>query len=368
VLRYDLASGSAETFADGGGLDNPIGLTFGPDGDLYVGSALTDQVLRYDGTSGVFLGVFAQGGGLDDPRQVNFGPDGELYVANAATNSILRFDGRTGAPLGTFASGGGLNGPTSFTFGPDGDLYVGSVLNNRIKRFDGRTGAFLGNFVASSLNGPHDLAFGPDGALYVTNAFSTRIQRFDGESGAFLGSFVLDARLAAPLGLSWDEAGRMYVVNQAQDEVLRYDGRTGAFLDAVVAPGAGGVSAPLFAAFEPAADLEVLDPAPGIAGAPSIVAIRGATPGAAVRLGIGERRELQVVQPTPLAPSSHGADDGTLPLCLPAAVAEVPLVGDESGRALFDWPVPPSAAGGRFLLRALEPLTRRSSPLLRWRF
>ena len=39
---------------------------------LYVSSGHTDQVLRYDGTTGDFLGVFAQGGGLDLPSGMTF--------------------------------------------------------------------------------------------------------------------------------------------------------------------------------------------------------------------------------------------------------------------------------------------------------
>ncbi len=367
VLRYDATSGAFQgVAAAGGGLDNPVGLTFGPGGDLFVVSALTDQVLRYRGSDGAFLGVFAQGGGLDEPRQLGFGPDGRLYVANATTDSILRFDGASGAFLGTFASGGNLDGPTSFAFGPGGDLFVGSVLTDRIKRYDGRSGAYLGNFVKTSLNGPHDLAFGPDGALYVTNAFSTRIQRFDGTTGAFLGTFVQDARLAAPLGLCWDETGALVVVNQGENEVLRYDGRTGAPLGALVTAGAGGLSAPLFACFEPGPALAVLPPAHPVAGAPNLLVVRGARPGDALLLGAGRLRTL----PRLVAPLPFGIVLGAQAACpapLQASVLRAPLVADESGRAFLDWSVPAGLAGETLLLQALEPALCRTSPTVRLR-
>ena len=41
-----------DAFASGGGLNGPIGLVFGPDGDLYVSSLRTDEVVRYDGSTG----------------------------------------------------------------------------------------------------------------------------------------------------------------------------------------------------------------------------------------------------------------------------------------------------------------------------
>lgn len=127
-----------------GGLRAPDDLTFGPDGNLYVsvgGSnslSLLDPtfpqdsaVLRFSPT-GQFLGVAASGNGLARPYGNAFGPDGNLYVSSFRTNEILRFNGQTGEFIDVFASDnngglgtvGGLNGPNGLLFGPDGSLYV----------------------------------------------------------------------------------------------------------------------------------------------------------------------------------------------------------------------------------------------------
>ena len=127
-----------------GGLRALDDLTFGPDGNLYVSSGgdsslnLFDplypqdsSVLRYSPT-GDFLGVAASGNGLTRPYGTAFGPDGNLYVSSFRTNQILRFNPTTGEFLGTFASdnnnglgsANGLNGPNGLLFGPDGSLYV----------------------------------------------------------------------------------------------------------------------------------------------------------------------------------------------------------------------------------------------------
>jgi sugar lactone lactonase YvrE len=127
-----------------GGLRAPDALTIGPDGNVYISSggdnnlSLSDPtyprdsaVLRYS-PKGKFLGVAASGGGLTRPYGNAFGPDGNLYVSSFRTNQILRYSGKTGKFLGVFASdnnGGlgslnGLNGPNGLLFAPDGSLYV----------------------------------------------------------------------------------------------------------------------------------------------------------------------------------------------------------------------------------------------------
>jgi sugar lactone lactonase YvrE len=338
VVKYDLRFGGPPMTFAAVGLDGPVGLTFGPGGCLYVASALNDAVQRYHGTTGAWLGTFAT---VDDPRQLNFGPDGNLYVASAASNSILRFDGTTGAALGTFASGGGLDGPISFTFGVDGNLYVGSERNDRIKRYDGQTGAFMGDFVTIGLSRPHDLAFGPDGDLYVTTSGYV-ILRYHGASGAPRGLFVFDFRLSSALGLSWDDQGNLLVVNQGRNEVLRYDGQTGVFHREIVAPGAGGLSAPQFACFAPSDRFASLSAVPGFLGVPIHLPVSGAEPGAMLEFGMGigwRQRPL-------------GCSGPVRPL-MPASVTRVRLVADESGRAGFRF-FDPDLGRGPYVTRVGE--------------
>ena len=72
-------------------------------GDLYVASQGTNQVLEYNATTGMSLGAFvpAGAGGLSNPNGLAFGPDGNLYVASQGSDSILlRYDGSTGNSLG----------------------------------------------------------------------------------------------------------------------------------------------------------------------------------------------------------------------------------------------------------------------------
>jgi len=135
-------------------------------GDLLVSSRFNSHVLRYDATTGRFVGVFASGYGMANPNGIAYGPDGNLYVGNGDEARVLKFDGQTGDFLGSFvtpATGGGLANCRAIAFGPDGNLYVDSGSTNQVLAYDGRTGAFLR--VAAQgrgLNGPVGLTFGPE--------------------------------------------------------------------------------------------------------------------------------------------------------------------------------------------------------------
>jgi hypothetical protein len=203
VQRFDATTGAfIDEFVapSSGGLEHPAGMVFGPDGrhdgklDLYVASINLNSVLRYDGTTGAFKGAFVPSGsgGLTGAFGLTFGPDGNLYVASSQlfdfvhrklypNGSILRFEGpagpNPGAFLGTFVpvGSGGLNSPLSLLFGPDAngdgipDLYVSSAVirsdftsqggTSQVLRYDGVTGAFIDTFVAPDSGGLRDPVF-----------------------------------------------------------------------------------------------------------------------------------------------------------------------------------------------------------------
>ena len=120
--------------ANSDGLDNPTALEFGPDAngdgikDLYVSSADTNDIKRFDGKTGKPISNLISGGSLNSPADLVFGPFDSLYVVNSP-DQILRYNGITGDSLGLFANGGSLDDPKSMAFGPDGDLYVSNAEN-----------------------------------------------------------------------------------------------------------------------------------------------------------------------------------------------------------------------------------------------
>ena len=76
-----------------------------------VSSTFTNEILRYDGQSGAFRGALVtddpatpedESGGLTNPAGLVFGPDGTLYVSSNTTHEVLRYDGQSGAFRGAW--------------------------------------------------------------------------------------------------------------------------------------------------------------------------------------------------------------------------------------------------------------------------
>lgn len=147
VARFQVDTGKYLGDLDRSGYDGtffPRGLLFGADGLLYVsssnnfnaGNRLGGHVLRFDTRANKFKDVFITNvPGLNRPEGMTFGPDGNLYVttfndpaaAATTTDGVMVFHGKTGALLDRFDFY--KPGETRLTaqfllFGPGGHLYV----------------------------------------------------------------------------------------------------------------------------------------------------------------------------------------------------------------------------------------------------
>ncbi len=227
VLRYNGTTGEflGQFVAPGNGLTNPQAIAFGPGGVLYLSSG-SNEVLRYDGATGAFLGRLVgddpvtpddETGGLLEPSGFAFGPNGRLLVSSRGTNQVMRYDRATGQALSPLVTdlastpdideSGQLQGPGALVIGPDGRLYVTSRDNHSVLRYDATSGAFLGGFVrdlaatiedeTGGLNAPAGLAFDAQGRLYVSSQNGTVLQ-YAKDNGAFIKEFSSGGSLANP--------------------------------------------------------------------------------------------------------------------------------------------------------------------------
>jgi len=206
-------------------VNNPYGMTIGPDGGLYFCDLGNQRVRRLDlktkkttliagnGTAG-----YSGDGGpaieatLRAPHELAFGRDGNLYIAERDNHVVRKVDMKTGmisTAAGTGVAGyGGDGGPGSkaqlrqphcVIRDRDGSLLICDIGNHRIRRLHPDTGmietwAGTGQGAPTPdgaalkdapLNGPRTIAMRNGGDLFIALREGNIILRFDGKSKTF---------------------------------------------------------------------------------------------------------------------------------------------------------------------------------------
>ena len=272
-------------------VNNPYGMTIGPDGALYFCDLGNNQVRRFDlktkrvtTVAGNGKAGYAGDGGpaseasLRAPHELAFDKRGILYFAERDNHVVRKVDLKTGtistaAGTGMAGFGGdGGPGPKAQLRQPhcvirdrDGSLLICDLGNHRIRRLHPETGmieswAGTGETTATPegapvkgtpLNGPRTLVMAANGDFYVALREGNAILRIDRKTGAYHriggsgaagysgdGGPALNAtfggsargqaaRLAGPKGLALASGGRLYVADTDSNAIREIDLKTG---------------------------------------------------------------------------------------------------------------------------------------------
>ncbi len=205
------------------GLNDPGAMTFDASGDLWVGDRSNHRVLEFvpPFTNGMNASLvigqsdFATNtasnpptqGSMNQPRGLEFDSQGNLWVADAQNNRVLEFVppfskgmnattvlGQTSFTTKTSnTTQSGLLRPWGLAFDPSGNLWVGDAENNRVLEFvpPFSTGMMattvLGQTIfttsgsgatKSTLNGLTRVASDTSGNILVTDVFNNRVLVF----------------------------------------------------------------------------------------------------------------------------------------------------------------------------------------------
>ena len=260
-------------------VNNPYGLTIGPEGGLYFCDLDNQRIRRldlrtrqtntiagngqraYSGDGGPAVGA-----SLNMPHEIQFDSAGNLYIAERdnhvvrkvhATTRVISTIAGTGEP--GFSGDGGpatraqLRQPHSIAVDSKGRLLICDVGNHRIRQVDLFTGGIetLGGtgerqptpdgavVKRAPLNGPRTIAVAPDGTLYLALREGNAIYRLAPDTGTVHhvagtgepgysgdGGPARTARFGGPKGLALAR-GNLYVADTENHVVRRIELGTG---------------------------------------------------------------------------------------------------------------------------------------------
>lgn len=285
-IRTIAGTGKPGYAGDGGPavdaeLNNPYGMSIGPDGALYICEVDNHVVRRLDLKTHTLSTVAGNGqkgnsgdGGpaaaaeFNQPYEIRFDHGGNMYVTDMPSHVVRRVDAKTkiistlaGTGEPGFSGDGGpanqaqLRQPHSIAIDPAGEhLYIADIGNHRIRRVDLKTGridTFAGTgerkptpdgapLEGTPLNGPRAMAFDAHGDMYLVLREGNAVYRIDmkgkiihhiagtganGYTGD--GGPAVQAQLSGPKGIAIAPDGGVWIDDTESHTVRRIDPATG---------------------------------------------------------------------------------------------------------------------------------------------
>ncbi|MCQ8194767.1 hypothetical protein [Streptomyces rugosispiralis] len=207
------------------------GVTFGPDGRLYVAQFLAGQISAVDPASGDVEVVVPLDGPVEAPDDLAFGADGSMYIADLTPGRVWR---RGSEGEYTLVSDQ-VSVPNGITCVGD-RLFVNEMkMNGRLMELfpDGGDPAVLTDGLALG----NAMQLGPDGCLYYPQMMRDQVWRIPPDGGV---PELVAEEVDDPVAVRFDRGGVLVVLSRGRAGlVTRIDLDTGA--RSVVATGVVGL-------------------------------------------------------------------------------------------------------------------------------
>ena len=260
-------------------LDNPFGISRGPDGALWICEHGGQRIRRIRSDGVIFTAAgdgkkrFAGDGlpvleaSFSMPEEACFDSKGDLFVADMGNSVVRKVDFQTGVIrtiVGTGLRGyegdGGsatvayLRQPHHIRFGPDHNLYIADTGNHAIRKVDMNTGiistvAGTGRpgptpdgapIAGTPLRGPRGIDFDREGNLWVVTQEGNQVFKVDFKAGRMVlmagtgakgftgnGGPAREATFRGPKGIALDSEGNAWIADTENNAVRMIDSKTG---------------------------------------------------------------------------------------------------------------------------------------------
>jgi DNA-binding beta-propeller fold protein YncE/ABC-type spermidine/putrescine transport system permease subunit II len=212
----------------------PTGLSFAPNGNLYVADTHYHRVVIFS-PEGKIVGQFGKFGQDDGcfiyPTDVAFSGEGRIFVSEYGGNDRISVFSEKGDFLYCFGTPGNGPGQLSRPSAICADrsqkhLYVADACNHRIGiyNFEGKLLKYIGSVgrEPGQLRYPYDLALSSNGCIAVCEFGNNRLQLFSPE-GQSLSVYGRPGHrmgeLAYPWGLAIDSKGRVFIVDAGNNRI-----------------------------------------------------------------------------------------------------------------------------------------------------
>ena len=225
-----MADDHDPVFAEGGVMAGSTnGMSFAPDGTLWVANVFGQTITQIDPDTGEILSRLTAADGVLFPDDVVVGSDGTIYWTDPVIGMVFkRPPGGPSIPLLEPMPIVGLNGANPLTLSDDGSrlfaagCYGAPPLDNSFVEIDP-----VGGGITNTIFGPVPLCASNgmswnDGFLYAPQPFLDQVWRIDPD---VLGGnpTPVTTGWSVPIGTAFDSNGELYALAQGDGEVVRID-------------------------------------------------------------------------------------------------------------------------------------------------
>jgi DNA-binding beta-propeller fold protein YncE len=218
-----------------GKLNEPNGLSIGPDDNVYVIDTWNGRVQTFT-SRGSHKQTFAVDDGFFGPREIVTDANGFFYVADTGKHRIVKFDSK-GQKVRVWGNKGDkpgeFNEPIGLALDQAGNLYVADRLNFRIQVFNA-DGIFVKQWAVKGWSKeqidmePHLALDQIKGLLYATDGRGKAVYCYKLD-GTLVSTIAKDAQgnnlFSVPLGIAVDKEGNVYVTDAGAGKIYKIKGQ-----------------------------------------------------------------------------------------------------------------------------------------------